>query len=106
MTPARLSNNATTTATTAVTLLLGPHCSRGLRTGSDRAARTPRSLFLIELSDLADELAERLIDVDSLLGGGLDELAVEVFCQITALVHADLSLVFQIALVGHDDDGE
>ena len=89
-----------------------------------------KGAHVIVLADLADELAERVVDVDPLLRGGLNELAVEVLCQVPALcnrrvsaptfpriqigqergqgrtVHANLALVLEVALVRNDDDWE
>lgn len=41
--------------------------------------------YLVVLPDLANEVAERLIDVDSLLRGGLNEFAAEVLREIATL---------------------
>lgn len=65
-----------------------------------------RLLFLVVLSDLADEVRESLVDVDALLGRRFNEFATKVFCKISALIHANLALVFKVALVGDDDDRE
>ena len=79
---------------------------------------------LVVPPDLTHEAAERLVDVDSLLGGRLDELAAKVLREVAALcvarsaggrrgagacartVHAHLALVLQVALVRNNDDGE
>jgi len=63
-------------------------------------------LLLVVSSGFAHEVGECLINVDPLLGGRLDELASKVFCQISALIVADLAFVLEVALVGDDDDGE
>lgn len=68
--------------------------------------RSSSLLFLVVLPDLPDKITERLIDVDTLLGRGLDKFASEMFGKVTALVHANLTLVFQIALVRYDNNGE
>lgn len=44
-----------------------------------------RETDLVVLPDLAHELTKRLVDVDSLLCGRLDEAAAKVFCQVAAL---------------------
>lgn len=83
--------------------------------------------YLVILPNLPHEVSESLVDVDSLLGGGLDKFAAEVLGKIATLcgsvapqsirsahtsdielltVHAHLALVFEIALVGDDDHGE
>lgn len=63
-------------------------------------------LLLVVLSYLADEVAERLVDVNALLSRCFDELAAKVFCKVTALIHSNLSFILKIALVSHDDDRE
>jgi len=68
--------------------------------------RAAIDLLLVVPSDLTDKDNEGFVDVDAHFGGGFDELAAEVLGKVTALVHADLTLVFQIALVRHDDNGE
>lgn len=80
---------------------------------SVRACRSPAAvtrnaslLCLVVLANLPDEITESLVDVDPLLGRGLDELAAEVLGEVTALVHADLALILEITLVRHDDDRE
>lgn len=40
---------------------------------------------LVVSSDLAHEIAERLVDVQALLRGRLNEPAAKVFCEVTAL---------------------
>ena len=44
-----------------------------------------RETDLVVLPDFAHELTKRLVDVDSLLCGRLDEAAAKVFCQVAAL---------------------
>ena len=39
----------------------------------------------VVFSDFAHELVKRLVNVDSLLGGRLDEAAAKVLCQVAAL---------------------
>jgi len=63
-------------------------------------------LFLVVLPDLSYKGAEGLIYVDALLSRGLDELASEVLRKVTTLIHPDLPLILQVALVSDDDDGE
>jgi len=58
------------------------------------------------LVDLADKLKEDLVDVDSVLGGGLEEGASELVAEVLALVCGDLSFVLQIALVADNDEGD
>jgi hypothetical protein len=41
--------------------------------------------YLVVFSDLANELAEGLVNVDALLGGRFDESAPEVFGEVAAL---------------------
>ena len=41
--------------------------------------------YLVVFADFANEVAERLIHVDALLGGSLDELAPQVFGKVAAL---------------------
>jgi len=60
-------------------------------------------LFLVISADFTNEVTESIIDVDSLLSRCLDEFAVKVACQITALIHTDLSLVLEIAFVSDDN---
>ena len=62
--------------------------------------------LLVVPADLADELVEGLVDVDLLFGGRLDELAAKVLGKVLALLRGDLAVVLEIALVGHDDNGE
>ena len=47
----------------------------------------PKSVLtdLVELPNLPDEIGKRLVDVDALLSGGLDEFAVEVLGEVAAL---------------------
>jgi hypothetical protein len=52
---------------------------------SDYYIHAMRTTDLVIFSDLTDEVTESLIDVDSLLGGRLDEFASEVFRQVTTL---------------------
>ena len=40
---------------------------------------------LVVLADLTDELGERGVDVDALLGRRLEELATEMFREVSAL---------------------
>lgn len=61
---------------------------------------------MVEAPDLADQVGKRLVDVDPLLGRRLDEPGPKVPCEFPPLVCAHLALVFEVALVGHDDDGE
>jgi len=63
-------------------------------------------MFLVKPTDFTDKVAERLVDVDALLRRRLDEFATKMLGQIAALIHADLTLVFQVALVGHNDHWE
>jgi hypothetical protein len=51
-------------------------------------------------------LAESFVDIDSLLRRSLDKLAAKVLGQVTTFVHSDLSFIFQIALVGDNNDRE
>ena len=41
--------------------------------------------YLVVLPDLTDKVGEGLVDVDALLGRGLDEFAAEVLREVTAL---------------------
>ena len=43
--------------------------------------------YLVVPPDLADEIRERLVDIDALLGGRLDEAAVEVLREVATLCH-------------------
>lgn len=73
-------------------------CSAPLRASPTRPTRcstcTHRStssrptdcLLLVESPNLPHEVGKGLIDVDSLLGGGLDETAAKVLCELAALV--------------------
>jgi len=63
-------------------------------------------LLLVVFPYLPNEVAECLIDVDTLLGGSFDELAAKVLGQVSSLVHPNLTLIFEIALVGNNNDGE
>ena len=89
-----------------------------------KAGRT----HLVVLPDFADEVRERLVDVDALLRGRLDELAAKVLREVAALwcdasasvscenpctriiktptVHAHLAFVLEITLVRNNDDRE
>jgi hypothetical protein len=46
---------------------------------------TRRKYYLVVLSNLTDEIAERLVDIDTLLSRCLDELAAEMLGKITTL---------------------
>jgi len=65
-----------------------------------------RGLFLVEPTDFTNEIAECLVYVDALLCRRLDEFAAKVLCQITTLIHADLALILQVALVRYNDHRE
>lgn len=81
-------DTARAAAHVVVLLRLGAVCAR--RSGS---SRPPSLLLLIVAPDLADQVRECLVDVNALLGRRLNELAVEVLCEITALIHSHLSLI-------------
>lgn len=104
-----LSYDHTTTAASAMVTLI----SVAVATVDTRSAATRAShhgsaclLLLVVLPYLTDEVAERLVDVNALLSRCLDELAAEVLCKVTALIHSNLSLILEIALVSHDNDRE
>lgn len=85
-----------------------------------------KNSHLVVFPDFPYKVGESLIDVDTLLSRGLDELAVKVLGEITTLcvtrhqsscdtalvrnqkhtVHAHLALKLEIALVSNDDHGE
>jgi len=69
-------------------------------------SRPSGRLLLVVFPDFTHEIAERFIDIDPLLGRSFDKLASKVFCEIAALVHANLTLVLEIALIGDHNDGE
>lgn len=104
-----LSYDHTTTAASAMITFMGVTFA----TVDARSAATGVShdgsaclLLLVVLSYLANKVAECFVDVDALLSRCLDELASKVLCKVTALIHSNLSLILQIALVSHDDDRE
>lgn len=79
---------------------------------------------LVILSNLTDEVTESLVDVDSLLGGRLNEFTPEVFRQVTTLcsmvvlafkrqqgglkhtIHSNLSLILKVTFICYNDDWE
>lgn len=100
-----LSNHASTAAAWGfVGASVLAVATRGASTTGD--CRTAGLLLPVVFANLADEVAEGLINVDALLGRRFDELAPKVLSKVTALVHTNLSLVLEIALVSHNDDRE
>lgn len=91
-----------------VTVMIVPFATVNTRSAVTGAGHNGSAclLFLVVLSYLADKVAERLIDVNALLSRCLDELAAKVLCEVTALIHANLSLILKITLVSHDNDRE
>jgi len=61
---------------------------------------------LVVLSNLTNEFDECFVHVYALLRRGLNEPAVEMGCELSTLVHPDLTFVLQITLICDDDDGE
>jgi hypothetical protein len=55
--------------------------------------------------DLPDEIVKGVLDVDSSLGRGLKERTRKGSSQFLALFHCDLTIILEIALVCHKDDG-
>lgn len=73
-----------------------------------RASRTwsAHGLLLVVSANFTNEVAKGFVDVDALLGRSFNEAAAKVLCEFATLVAADLTLVFEIALVGNDNDGK
>jgi len=99
----------TAAASTPVTIFLleviwSAHVASTSSTG--RRTGTASGLLLVVFPDFANQIAESLIHIDALLGGSLDELAVEMLREVTTLVHSDLPLELKVTLVGDNDDRE
>lgn len=88
-----LENNTTSTVTNM--LALATICLR----------RTSL-LFLVILPDLPNKVMESFVDIDPLLRRRLNELASKVLREITTLIYANLSLIFQVTLVCDDYNGK
>jgi hypothetical protein len=56
-----------------------------MRMSNDIYRQIQEVSYLVVTPDFTHEFPERLVDVDAVLGGGLDELAVEVLGEITSL---------------------
>jgi len=63
-------------------------------------------LFFVVFADFTDEIAERLIHVDTLLSGRLNKSAPQMFGKVATLVHPDLALVLQVTLISDQDNWE
>lgn len=80
-----LHDDATRAATSALAWLGHVHLALGCA-GAERAgAGGVRGHFLVVATDLADEVVEGVLDVDTGLGGGFDELAAELTGERFAL---------------------
>jgi len=100
------SGNDTPTAEARTSVLAIVIASRSAAAHRHSSSRSASCLFLIVLADFPNKVAEGLVNVDTLLGGGLDELAAEMFCHVSALVHANLAFVLQITFISNDDHRE
>ena len=72
-------------AASAARLLLYALLTEATRSGGSAGLAGLALCLLVVLANLTNKLAERLVDVDPLLGRGLDELAAKVLRKITAL---------------------
>jgi len=99
-------DDAAAAAAGGMGVLLSLELGVGLGARAWCSSWTTGSLLLVVLADLTDELGERGVDVDALLGRGLEELATEMFREVSALVVPDLTFVLEVTLVADDDDGE
>ena len=54
---------------------------------SDYINTRTKKIDFVVFPNLTDEVTESLINIDSLLGGRLNEFASKMFCQVTALYH-------------------
>lgn len=66
----------------------------------------PLGLLLLVLPEAADGVEEGALDVGAVLGRGLDKAHAQLLGEVGALLGRDGAVGGEVALVGHEDDGQ